>query len=170
MRPLARFGLLAVLVALAACDPVAGSGNGSAEPPEKALFVNAGERTAVLTLQAGYPAGAYQFNFNGYQYGTLALTLPMGWTLQVECVNRGTVDNSCAVVRGAGAKAPLDPSLATPILHPGESGSFTFTPTEPGSYRITDLVPAREAAGAWMKLTVVGGDVARPTITGSAPG
>lgn len=166
MRLLALFVLA---VAAAACDPVAGTGNGSPQPPEKALFVNAAEHSAVLTLQAGYPSGAYQFNFNGYQYGTLQLTLPLGWTLQVECVNRGTVDNSCAVVREAGAKNPLDPALATPVLHPGQSASFTFTPTEAGPYRITDLVPARESAGAWMKLTVVGADAPRPVITGTAP-
>lgn len=165
-----RLLALLLLLAAAACDPVSGTGNGSPEPPEKALFVNTADRSAVLTLQAGYPSGAYQFNFNGYQYGTLQLTLPLGWTLQVECVNRGTVDNSCAVARDAGAKGPLDPSLATPVLHPGQSSSFTFMPTEAGLYRITDLVPARESAGAWMKLTVVGSDAARPVITGTAPG
>ena len=167
MRPFAFAVLLCAAALLAACDPVAGTGNGDPEPPAKALFVNTAERTAVLTLQAGYPSGAYQFNFNGYQYGALQLALPLGWTLQVECVNRGTVDNSCAVVRGAGAKVPLEPSLGTPVLHPGASASFTFTPTEVGSYRITDLVPARESAGTWMKLDVVGPDVARPTITAS---
>lgn len=148
------FGVLVLGLLAVACDPVSGSGNGSPQPPQKALFVNTADRTAVLTLQAGYPSGKYQFNFNGYQYGALMLAVPAGWTLQVECVNRGTVDNSCAVTRAAGERAPADSAWTTPVLKPGQSASFTMTDVQGGTYRITDLVPAREAAGAWMRLTV----------------
>ncbi|HZQ49675.1 MAG TPA: sulfocyanin-like copper-binding protein [Candidatus Dormibacteraeota bacterium] len=154
----APLGLVLAAMLLAACDPIQGSGTGEPPDPAKYIHVDAATRSATVTLIAGYPATDFQFNYNGYGSGALVLTVPAGWQVTVQCQNHGTVPNSCAVVRDEKATAPLDPSWATPNpqqgLDPGASASFTFTPTQAGSYRIASLVDGHEASGMWLDLEV----------------
>lgn len=149
--------MLAALVA-AACDPITGTGSGTPPDPSKYLKVDAQSRTAVVTLIAGYPASDFQFNYNGYGNGQLQLEVPVGWQITVQCANRSTVNQSCAVVTDGHATEPLQPDWATPDprhgLNPGESASFVFTPQNTGSYRIASLVAGSEASGMWLDLLV----------------
>jgi hypothetical protein len=167
--------LIAVIVVgaavLAGCDPLQGSGTGTPPDPSKYIQVDDASHTAIVTLIAGYPATDYQFNYNGYGNGSLILKVPAGWTITVQCENRGTIAYSCAVVAGGGDTIPLDPGWSTPNpragLQPGESASFAFTPQQPGAYRIASLVAGTEASGTWADLQVVGGG--RPTLTAAQP-
>ena len=158
------------MLILAACDPIQGSGTGSPPDLSKLIQVDAPSHSAIVTLIAGYPATDYQFNYDGYGSGALVLTVPVGWQITVQCENRGTVPNSCAVVEGASARAPIDPAWSTPNpqkgLQPGETGSFQFTPRQTGSFRIASLVAGSEASGMWADLEVVA--TGRPTL--AAPG
>src|SRR6266568_2209801 len=161
----------AVIVLLAAaCDPIQGSGAGNPPDPAKYIHVDDAARAAVVTLVAAYPATDFQFNYDGYASGALVLTVPVGWQVTVQCENRGTVPNSCAVVAGRADTSPVDPSWSTPDpqrgLDPGQSASFTFTPPVPGSLRIASLVDGSEASGMWLDLEVVGSG--RPKL--AAPG
>jgi hypothetical protein len=165
-----RFVFVAAFgVVLAACDPVSGTGSGTPPDAKQFLHSDPATKSAVVTLIAGYPVGTYQFNYNGYAQGALTVTVPAGWELTVQCQNRGTIPNSCAVVRDSKATAPLDPGWSTPDpqkgIQPGGSASFTFTPDAPGRYRIASLVPGSEASGMWAELVVAGGGT--PSITGS---
>ena len=156
----------AVIVLLAAaCDPIQGSGAGNPPDPAKYIHVDDAARAAVVTLVAAYPATDFQFNYDGYGSGSLVLTVPVGWQVTVQCENRGTVPNSCSVVRDEKATQPADPSWTTPDLQPGSSATFTFTPAAPGSYRIASLVDGHEASGMWLDLEVVSSG--RPTLTAS---
>jgi hypothetical protein len=163
--------LTVAIFALAACDPLQGSGTGTPPDPAKYIQVDAGAHQAIVTLIAGYPATDFQFNYDGYASGALVLKVPAGWTITVQCENRGTVPNSCAVVNGRGDKAPIDPSWSTPNpqvgLDPGSSASFTFTPETPGSYRIASLVGGSEASGMWLDLEVTNGGTPSLTAPGS---
>ena len=156
-----------VAVAASACDPIAGTGPGTPPDPTQYLKVDAVNRSAIVVLIAGHPATDIQFNYDGYGNGSLVLTVPAGWEITVQCVNHGTVPNSCAVVATGRDTAPLDPAWTTPDprhgLAPGESASFTFTPVTPGVYRIASLVPGSEASGMWLELRVVAGGT--PTLT-----
>jgi hypothetical protein len=53
---------------------------------------------------------------------------------------------------------PIEPGWSTPApvrgLDPGRSASFSFSPTNPGSYRIASLVGGNEASGMWADLEV----------------
>jgi len=153
----------AVIVLLAAaCDPIQGSGAGNPPDPAKYIHVDEASRAAVVTLVAAYPATDFQFNYDGYGSGSLVLTVPVAWKVTVQCENRGTVANSCSVVKDEKATQSIDPSWTTPDLEPGSSASFTFTPTTPGSYRIASLVDGHEASGMWLDLEVVASG--RPTL------
>jgi hypothetical protein len=159
--------LVAGFVACVACDPVTGTGSGTPPDPSNYLKVDSQTKTAVLTLIAGYPVSDYQFNYNGYTDGQLLLRVPVGWQVTVQCANRSTINNSCAVVAGAGATDPVDPAWTTPNpqqgLRPGESASFVFTPQEPAEYRIASLVRGSEASGMWLDLQVT--TTGKPSLT-----
>ena len=162
--------MIAILVAaaaLAACDPLQGSGSGTQPDPVRFLQVDDSAHSAIVTLIAGYPATDYQFNYDGYGSGALTLTVPVGWKVTVQCENHGTVPNSCAIVSGSSATEPVDPAWSTPDpqkgLQPGQSATFEFTPQRAGRYRIASLVPGSEASGMWADLEVVPGG--RPKLT-----
>ena len=156
----AVLGLLlgAFLIYVPACDPVGGTGPGDQPDPKGFLHIDASARTAVVTLIAGYPATDYVWNYDGYGNGSLVITIPVGWQATVQCENRSTVPNSCAVVAGKGDVQPLHAGWSTPDpvhgLAPGESATFVFTPANPGSYRIASLVAGSEASGMWADLEV----------------
>jgi len=164
------FGWLLIVLILAACDPIQGSGTGNPPDLSKLIQVDDSSRSAIVTLIAGYPATDFQFNYDGYGSGALVLTVPVGWQITIQCENRGTVANSCAVVADGHAAAPLDPSWSTPDptngLPPGQSASFQFTPQQAGSFRIASLVDGSEASGTWADLEVVNGG--RPSLRGSS--
>lgn len=156
---------------VAGCDPVIGTGPGTPPDPKGYLRADPAARAVVVTLIAGYPASDFQFNYNGYGSGSLVVTIPVGWQVTVQCENRGTVPNSCAVVSGRSDTAPIEPGWSTPDpvrgLDPGKSASFVFSPTKPGSYRIASLVGGNEASGMWADLEVTSGGTPTMTVPGS---
>ena len=167
LRPLL---LGAVLLVMAACDPITGTGSGTPPDPSQYLKVDSQTRTAVVTLIAGYPASDYQFNYDGYTDGQLVLEVPVSWQLTVQCANRSTVNQSCAVVTDGHATDPVQADWSTPDpqrgLNPGESATFVFVPQNPGAYRIASLVPGSEASGMWLELRVVTGGKPTASATG----
>ncbi len=158
----AMAGCLAIVTLFAvACDPLTGTGPGSPPDPKNYIHSDSAAKSVVITLIAGYPAGDYQFNYNGYGNGTLVISIPVGWEVTVQCENRGTVPNSCAVVSGRNDVAPIQPGWSTPDpthgLGPGQSATFVFSPSTSGSYRIASLVGGNEASGTWADLEVTNG-------------
>jgi hypothetical protein len=154
------------LLGLSSCDPLAGTGAGTPPDPKTFIHVDAATQTAVVTLIAGHPATDIQFNYDGYGDGSLVLTVPTGWHVTIQCVNHGTVPNSCAVVADGKATAPVQPGWSTSDpqrgLDPGQSASFVLTPTATGSYRVASLVDGNEASGMWADLEIGTGGV--PTL------
>jgi hypothetical protein len=143
----------------AACDPVLGTGAGNPPDLSKYILVDKAAQSVVITLVAGYPAGDYAFNYNGYASGALVITVPLGWHATFQCENRSTVPNSCAVVSGKSDKSPMNPAWSTPDptrgLDPGQTAGFEFDPTRAGPYRVASLVGGNEASGMWADLEVV---------------
>jgi hypothetical protein len=160
----------AILLNVAGCDPVMGTGSGTPPNPKAYMRADAATLSVVVTLIAGYPASDFQFNYDGYGSGSLVITIPVGWQVTVQCENRGTVPNSCAVVSSKSDLKAIAPGWSTPDpvrgLDPGQSASFVFSPTNPGRYRIASLVGGNEASGMWADLEITTGG--QPSI--SAPG
>ncbi|MEO6798286.1 MAG: sulfocyanin-like copper-binding protein [Candidatus Dormibacter sp.] len=152
--------LVTVVLAATSCDPVTGTGPGTPPDPKRYISVEPAYQTAIVTLIAAYPATDFQFNYDGYGSGALVLTVPVGWTVTVQCENHGTVPNSCSVVADGKATSPVRPDWSTPDpqrgLDPGQSAAFSFSPTKVGSYRIASLVGGNEASGMWLDLEVTG--------------
>jgi hypothetical protein len=152
---------LGIVLLCAGCDPLTGTGPGTAPDPKGYIHSDAATHAVVITLVAGYPAGDYQFKYKGYRNGTLVISIPTGWHVTVQCENRGTVPNSCAVVRGRGDTNPVEAGWSTPDptqgLAPGQSATFEFTPSAAGSYRIASLVGGNEASGMWADLEITAG-------------
>jgi hypothetical protein len=146
------------MLCVTACDPLTGTGPGTAPDPKAYIHTDQSARSVVFTLIAGYPSGDYQFNYNGYRNGTLVITVPVGWQVTVQCENRGTVPNSCAVVKGSHDLQPIEAGWSTPDpargLDPGRSATFVFSPSVAGSYRIASLVGGSEASGMWADFEV----------------
>src|SRR5260370_33980701 len=89
------------LLAGAACDPLTGTGPGTAPDPKGYIHSDPATRAVGVTLIAGYPAADYQFNYNGYRDETPVISIPVGWQVTAQSENHPTVPNSCAVVRGS---------------------------------------------------------------------
>jgi hypothetical protein len=156
-----------LLLAMTACDPVTGTGPGTQPDPKTFIRVEPALQVVVVTLIAGHPATDNQFNYDGYSGGALVLTVPVGWQVTIQCLNHGTVPNSCAVVADGKATEPVmsDWSTANPHrgLDPGQSSGFAFTPSLAGSFRIASLVDGSEASGMWLDLEVIASGVASLT-------
>jgi hypothetical protein len=136
-----------------------------AAPPNPAQFlhVEAKQRTAIVTLVAGYDGENNGFNFDGYGRGELLLSVPRGWRVRVTCTNRGALDHSCAIVPGPMTVTPSFRGAATPILPPGSTTKFSFVASRVGTYRIACLVSGHEEARMYDVLEVTRGG--KPRIT-----
>ena len=69
----------AMVVYLAGCDPMMGTGSGTPPDPHGYMRSDAAAASVIVTLIAGYPATDYQFNYDGYGSGSLVVTIPVGW-------------------------------------------------------------------------------------------
>ncbi len=90
------------LLAGAACDPLTGTGPGTAPDPKGYMHSDPATRAVVVTLIAGYPAGDYQFNYNGYRDGTLVIGIPVGWQVTVQCENHATACSTLPYLAATG--------------------------------------------------------------------
>jgi uncharacterized cupredoxin-like copper-binding protein len=127
----------------------------------KWLSFNAANQTAKLTLIAGYQSVNAEYNFDGYAYGKMVVTMAVGWRVQVVCKtdDTATVSHSCIITKGLNASTPAFPhaEIAHPVdgVAPGTTKKFTFIPTVVGKFKINCLVTGHEAAGMWDVLKVV---------------
>lgn len=164
-------GLVAfVAMSLAGCGAAAAA-NPSARHHQAAsspqwLTFRASQRTAAVTLIAGYQGANSGFNYDGYAHGQMVVSIPAGYTITVTLKNQGSLPHSAAVVAGspasttlafAGASAPSQNTSTGLAI--GQSAQFHFTPKNAGTFYIVCLVPGHEQLGMWMKLVVTSGGV-----------
>ena len=126
----------------------------------KFLTVNAGAKTVTLTLVASYTNSTSGLNYNGFSNGKMVVTVPTGWTVNVQFSNKGPLPHSAAIVSGASATTPAFPGAGLPSselqtgIAAGQTASFSFKTGKPGTYRIACLVPGHEALGMWDSFVV----------------
>jgi hypothetical protein len=152
-------GVLAVALASAAV---------SGKPdPRQFLHVDTRHHVAALTLVAGYDSSNNGFNFDGYGRGELLVTVPVTWRVRVTCVDRSGMRHSCAVVRGPMTAQPAFKGASVPDptygLQQGQSATFSFVASRPGSFRLASVVPGDEEARMYGFLEVTRGG--KPSIS-----
>jgi hypothetical protein len=160
---LAALAAVAAL-ALAACggssQGSSSSGGGArstpafdASAPPLALSRDPATKTVGFTLVAGFDGSNGGQNFNGHSSGGLVITVPLGWTVDLTCRNKGPLNHSCVVVNGPSDSGPALPGASTPNpvsgFAAGQSAALTFPANKAGVYRIACLVPGHETAGMW---------------------
>lgn len=157
--PLALVALLAAGAGLAGCSHAA-----TALTPRQILRYSTAAKTVHLTLDSAETGGNDGFNFDGYGSGQMRVTVPLGWTIVVDCSNDSSAfTHSCAVVTNAApttAGAPLafagaESPQPTHGLSDGQTATFSFVASRVGVYRIACLVTAHELDGMWDWFDVV---------------
>ena len=134
------------------------------------LSFDAANRTATLTIVADAQGTDNHFNFNGYSYGSLVITLPKGWRVTVHCNDHpfAAYAHSCAVVSGPESKTAAFPGASLPdptgtgFVTIGESKSFSFTPDAAFVGRFACLLIGHESAGMWATFQVT--DAGQPSL------
>jgi FtsP/CotA-like multicopper oxidase with cupredoxin domain len=175
-------------VALVACgggepaDSPQGGSPAASTPPAAALpapptgamttpewyVIDNDARTVHMTLIAGETSVNNYWNYNGATNGSLAITVPEGYTVTIEQVNR---DPNMAHSVGILALPTnfLMPPQANPVFPgaisqnptsmidatmPGETESIEFVASEAGTYGLVCLIPGHSAIGMWLYFNV----------------
>ena len=127
------------------------------------LTSDAYTRTANLLLVSSSTGADGGFNFDGYGNGTMRVSIPVGWQVDVTCTNASAIlSHSCAIVDAIDLSpdgAPIAfPGASTPQpvngVEPGKSTSFSFVASRVGTFRIACLVSGHEIDGMWDWLDV----------------
>lgn len=117
-------------------------------------------QSVIWKLVAAYQDVNHGLSFDGEAHGAMKVTVPAGWSVTVDFSNGGTTNHSAVVVTPTGLEAVF-PGAGTPSpmqgTAPGQTASFTFTPSQAGSYRMACLMPGHEAAGMWETFIVASG-------------
>jgi sulfocyanin len=169
--------LVAIVVAVAMIVPALVKGQQQPVDPHW-LSVNATSKTLRFQLIAGLTGSNGALNFNGYTDGGLTLTIPTGWTVEMDFVNNDGMLPHSAIVVAATLPIPATPtdaamSRAVTVrlsegLPPLGKDTMRFTAAPAGEYFIVCGVPGHATAGMWIRLVV--SDAAQtPTMAATPP-
>ena len=169
--------LVAIVVAIAMIVPALVKGQQQPVDPHW-LSVNTTAKTLRFQLIAGLTGLNGALNFNGYTDGGLTLTIPTGWTVEMDFVNNDGMLPHSAIVVAATLPIQATPSGAAMSravtvrlsegLPPLGKDTMRFTAAPAGDYFIVCGVPGHATAGMWIRLRV--SDTAKaPTMAATPP-
>ncbi len=132
------------------------------------FMVDHDARTVAVTLIAGETNASNYWNYNGATNGDLAITVPEGYSVSIEQVNRDpNMAHSIGILElpenfmmppqpnpvfeGAISQAPTSMIEAT---MPGETEVIEFVAEQAGSYGLVCLIPGHAAVGMWLYFNV----------------
>ena len=162
---------LLVLAAMTSLQTAAAQASAPAAPatmtmpaasPASAVIINdAAARTVRVNLIAGQGPNNNGLNYNGAAKGEKTLTVPLGWTVEIDLSNAGRAPHNALVLAGPDlptnfnpARTPF-PGAATKVIAPGGAAETTkFTAARPGSYYLLCGVGRHAQNGMYLKLVV----------------
>jgi Sulfocyanin (SoxE) domain len=159
---------LVIAATLSGCGESASTFQGGSQP---LLSYSSKTRTVQLQLLAGENSDNNGLNFDGAANGSMTVTVPVGWEVDVNCANYSTVlSHSCAIIswrttRPAFAGAEI--ANATEGLEAARNAQFSFRASVLGRYRIVSLAAGQLDEGMWDRFTVRKGG--RPALVGAIP-
>jgi len=181
-----RFAALSLIVAVAACgggEPAQEPATETAAAPAAAATPAApamGEmamtdwfhaddatKTIHMTITAGLTDAKNYWNFNGGHDGNMAITVPEGYAVTIDLINRdpamahslgiSSVTGNFGIVEPSPAfegAITADPASMADATLPGETERIQFTAGAAGSYSMICFVPGHAAAGMWIHFHV----------------
>jgi hypothetical protein len=135
------------------------------DPAVEATFLKFDEtkRTATFQLASGVELEG-QVSFNGARRGERVLTIPLGWRLAIEFINRDAdLPHSATVVPGVEPLPEQIPPAAFPQAHSvkleeglleGDSDDVSFVAEREGRYFIACGVLGHAQRGQWLVLEI----------------
>ncbi|HET7564061.1 MAG TPA: sulfocyanin-like copper-binding protein [Gemmatimonadaceae bacterium] len=162
---------VALMVGVAGSVMAQGSGNaqdakGTAAGETKVNeFLSYDASAKRVTLQVDAALGNHNggMNFNGGSGGNQTITIPVGWTVRMNFLNKDAIPHSAIIVPGT---MPL-PVIPTDAAIPGAytkdltsgiatdgTDTSTFRVNKPGEYFIECGVPGHGPSGMYIRFTV----------------
>jgi sulfocyanin len=133
-------------------------------------------RSVAITLIAAANSALGGFNFNGGSVGNQTITVPLGWSVDIDFQNHDVVPHSAVVIAAqtplpAIPEKPAFPRAFTSHLIdglPAQTGHDTmrFTADRAGDYLIACGVPGHALSGMFIRF-VVSADATAPSDTGT---
>jgi FtsP/CotA-like multicopper oxidase with cupredoxin domain len=125
-------------------------------------------RTVRMTITAGSTPDNNYWNMNGAINGTMTMTVPEGYRVSIEFVNR---DPNMAHSLGVSPETSnfLTPPAPTPVFAgaitqnpgsmtdgtmPGETETIEFVADRAGNYSLVCYIPGHTAVGMWLRFNV----------------
>lgn len=129
------------------------------------MSYNASTKTVNLKIFAAYNSVQGGFNFNGGSNGSQTITVPVGWKVNIDVVNKDAIPHSAIIIADArpipnAPDKPAIPRAYTAHLGdglPAQNGEDTMNivaPTTPGNFLIACGVPGHAPSGMWIKFVV----------------
>ncbi|HEX6966520.1 MAG TPA: sulfocyanin-like copper-binding protein [Gemmatimonadaceae bacterium] len=168
-----RSAALGVALFVGVVGSVSAQGSGSAQGAPAAAsgetkvneFLSYDASAKRVTLQLNAAMGNHNggMNFNGGSGGNQTITIPVGWTVRLNFVNKDAIPHSAIIVPGT---MPL-PVIPTDAAIPGAytkdltsgiatdgTDTSTFRVNKPGEYFIECGVPGHGPSGMYIRFNV----------------
>lgn len=124
------------------------------------MTIDPEQQSVHLTIVAAADGHNGTLNFNGYARDELTITVPFGWKVEVEFLNKGlgALPHSLAVTEETNPIPIEDGTVAFPRattvklvegLAPGESDTFSFRANREGRFLLFCGVPNHGVGGMW---------------------
>jgi sulfocyanin len=119
----------------------------------------------TITLQVNAAEGSVNggMNFNGGARGDQTITVPQGWTVHLNFLNKDAIPHSAIVIPNAQPlpAIPQEPALAGAYTRDVTAGiptdgtdQTTFKASKPGSYLLACGVPGHAPSGMYVNFVV----------------
>ncbi|HTD59549.1 MAG TPA: sulfocyanin-like copper-binding protein [Gemmatimonadaceae bacterium] len=129
------------------------------------MSYNAGTKTVNLKVFAAFNSVQGGFNFNGGSAGSQTITVPTGWNVNIDVVNKDAIPHSAIIIADARPipNAPDKPAIERAYTahltdgRPAQNSEDTMNfvaPTTPGKYLIACGVPGHAPSGMWINFVV----------------
>ncbi len=129
------------------------------------MSYNAGTKTVNLKVFAAFNSVQGGFNFNGGSAGSQTITVPTGWNVNINVVNKDAIPHSAIIIAdtrpipNAPDKPAIERAYTAHLTNglPAQNGEDTMNfvaPTTPGKYLIACGVPGHAPSGMWINFVV----------------
>jgi len=134
------------------------------------MSYNAGTKTVNLKVFAAFNSVQGGFNFNGGSAGSQTITVPTGWNINIDVVNKDAIPHSAIIIADTRPipNAPDKPAIERAYTAhltdglPAQNGEDTMNfvaPATPGNYLLACGVPGHAPSGMWINFVVAAAQV-----------